>query len=74
MADFSRARRNKAVSILRSERDALRLVPREARELYAVGMLICDKNGRLTKSALHEAAKDPSVLQSAKNLLREAKV
>ena len=74
MADFSHARRKKALRILRAERAGLRDLPPKAREMYVVGMLICNEVGWFSNTALHEALGDPSICQAAQNLLREAKV
>lgn len=72
--NYSARRREHAVRMLRGMRPELRSLSASARQLYAVGLLLCDDDGRLSEDTLAHHVDDPSVQQAAANLLRKAKV
>jgi len=70
--DYSPERRATALSWIRGEGLLHSDLTDGARLLAAVGLLICDEAGRIKQADLNEAMSDPSVVQAARNLLREA--
>ena len=74
LADFSPDRRAAALSWLRGERLLTSGVSYEARLMAAVGLLICDDGGHIKQADLVAAMADPSIVQAARELLREARV
>lgn len=74
LADFSPERRATALSWIRGEGLLTRPgLSYESRLMAAVGLLICDDEGRITESSLTAAMADPSIVQAARALLREAR-
>lgn len=73
-ADFSPERRATALSWLREELATAPDLTYGARLMAAVGLLICDDAGRIKEADLQEAMGDPSVIQAARSLLREARL
>ena len=71
-ANLSPERREKVHNLLRSERFAAFNLDEAARLMYAVSGLVCDDEGHFTEDDLHAAMTDPSVLQSARALLKRA--
>lgn len=71
-ADFSDERRATVRSMLADpEFRSAKLSP-GARLLYAVSGLMCDETGTVKRADLDHAMADPSIVQCARNLLREA--
>lgn len=71
-ADFSPERRATIQRYLRAEVVGKRELSREALELLAVGLFICDENGHFTKDEVTAAARDHSVVNAARNALDQA--
>lgn len=74
LADFSQERREHVLRWLVGEGVATNLaLSYEARIYAAVGALICDSTGRFADADLKRALADPSIVQVARALLREAR-
>lgn len=73
MTDYSDERRATALSYLRGEGVLDSDISESARVMCAVGLLICDDQGFIKKAELEAAMRDPSVVNAAENLLREAR-
>jgi hypothetical protein len=70
-ANFSRERRRHVIALLRGDR-VLETVGPDAQLLYAVGGLVCDEAGRVSESHLRAALRDPSIVATARELIRKA--
>lgn len=64
-------RLNMARSVLSENRAQLSLVSHDARVLYAVGLLICDENGVISRWKLRFSMRNPLVLARARALVSE---
>lgn len=74
LANFSPERREVALAVIRGSGVLTHpAMTYESRLLYAVGTLICDDAGLFEKAAVNEAMSDPSIVQAARALLREAR-
>lgn len=73
MADYSPERRTTAISWIRGEGLLTANVSYDARLMAAVGLLICDDVGHIKHADLLIAMEDPSIIQAARALLREAR-
>ena len=60
-----------ARSVLSENRAQLSLVSHDARVLYAVGLLICDENGVISRRKLRFSMRNPLVLARARALVSE---
>lgn len=73
LANYSEERRLAALSWIRGEGLLASAISYDARLAAAVGLLICDDAGHIKKADLHAAMADPSIVQAARQLLREAR-
>lgn len=73
LADYSPERRETALSWIRHEGLLTSNVSYDARLMAAVGLLICDDAGHIKQADLEVAMGDPSIVQAARSLLREAR-
>ena len=73
LADFSTERRETALSWIRGQGLLAADVSYDARLMAAVGLLICDAVGHIKQDDLEAAMSDPSIIQAARALLREAR-
>lgn len=73
LANYSPERRAHALSWIRGEGLLTAPISYEARLLAAVGLLICDDQGRIKQEDLNRAMGDPSIRQAGRALLREAR-
>jgi hypothetical protein len=72
-ANYSPDRRARALeAIRRADASGLRSQTREEQTLYAIGTLICDDSGFITQAQIDSAWDDPTVVQVARTLLKEA--
>lgn len=62
-------RRAHAHRVLNGQRESMLTLSVDARVMYALGLLICDDEGRIPKDGLDEAAADPDALVRARQLL-----
>jgi hypothetical protein len=72
-ADYSPERRATALSWIRGQGLLDADVSDGAKLMAAVGLLICDDHGHIKQSHLETAMADPSVLQAAWSILKEAR-
>lgn len=72
--NFSPERRATALSWIRGEGLLGSGLTEDAQILAAVGLLICDDMGRIKQADLQASMCDPSVIQAARNLLKEAAI
>ncbi len=71
--NLSPERRERAVDWLAVQQIATRPdLTDGARLLAALGLLVCDNDGRVTKADLDAAAADPSIVQAAHQLLERS--
>lgn len=73
LANFSPERRATALSWIRGEGLLDAPISDDARLMAAVGLLVCDDDGRMSEATLKAAYADRSVLQAARALLEEAR-
>lgn len=71
-ADLSPERRATVLSLLGDERFVTADLTPGARLMYAVSALVCDDTGYATQADFEAGLADPSTVQAARVLLREA--